>query len=248
MNIPQESTSDDRPTGTKQAVAGAEVSQPVVEAAIGGPAATAEASIDASRADRAYEGTPPWDIPGPQPAFVGLAEEGWITGKTLDVGCGTGENALFLAQRGLEVMGVDASVRAIEKARVKAEQRAVSVRFLVADALDLAALHESFDTVIDSGLLHSFSDKDRSRLVSGVHTVLRPGGCYLLLCFSEHATLPGPRRLAQDDIRASFGEGWAIESIVPSRFELTGGEPGAPMGTPTEQSAGLAWLARIRRA
>jgi SAM-dependent methyltransferase len=203
MDIPQEFTSDDRPTRAKLAFAGAEAAQPAPEAAIGGPVVTAETSMEVSRIDSAYAGTPPWDIPGPQPAFVGLAEVDWITGKTLDVGCGTGENALFLAQRGLEVLGVDASVRAIEKARAKAEQRAVRIRFLVADALDLAALGESFDTVIDSGLLHSFSDEDRSRLVSEIHTVLRPGGYYLLLCFSEHATLPGPRRLTQDDIHGS---------------------------------------------
>jgi ubiquinone/menaquinone biosynthesis C-methylase UbiE len=217
------------------------------EAAIGGAPVTAETSMEVSRFDRAYATTPPWDVPCPQPAFVSLADEGWITGKTLDIGCGTGENALFLAQRGLEVLGVDGSVRAIEKARDKVEERALTARFLVGDALDLAALGESFDTVIDSGLLHSFSDDDRSRLVAEVRTVLLPGGRYLLLCFSEHATLPGPRRLTQDDIRASFGDGWTIESIVPSRFELIAGEPGTSIATPSGQSAGLAWLARIRR-
>lgn len=226
---------------------GAGASDLAPEAAIGGAPVTAETSMEVSRFDSAYASTPPWDVPCPQPAFVSLADEGWITGKTLDIGCGTGENALFLAQRGLEVLGVDASGRAIKKARVKADQRALTARFLVADALDLAALGESFDTVIDSGLLHSFSDEDRLRLISEIHTVLRPGGRYLLLCFSEHATLPGPRRLTQDDIRASFGEGWIMESIVPSRFELIGSELGAPRDTLSEQSAGLAWLARIRR-
>ena len=68
--------------------------------------ATAQQSIRGSAFDEAYtSGRPPWDISQPQPAFVALAQAGRITGKVLDVGCGTGENALFLGQRGLVVEG-----------------------------------------------------------------------------------------------------------------------------------------------
>lgn len=70
-------------------------------------------------------GTPPWDIGRPQPAIVRLAERGAINGAVLDVGCGTGENALYLAGLGLEVTGVDAAPTAIASAREKAAARGI---------------------------------------------------------------------------------------------------------------------------
>src|SRR6202521_1766810 len=114
--------------------------------------ATAQKSISDSEFDKAYtSGRPPWDIGQPQPAFVALAGAGRITGKVLDVGCGTGENALFLCQRGLEVGGLDLSSVAIAEARTKAQARGVVARFVVGSALDVLSLEETFDTVIDSG-------------------------------------------------------------------------------------------------
>jgi len=83
-------------------------------------------------------GVPPWDIGRPQPAIVRLAEEGLIAGDVIDVGCGTGENALYLASRGIEVVGVDAAPTAVSRAQEKARQRGSSATFLVADALALA--------------------------------------------------------------------------------------------------------------
>ncbi|MCI4360693.1 MAG: class I SAM-dependent methyltransferase, partial [Thermoplasmata archaeon] len=68
----------------------------------------------------AYLGQPPWDIGGPQPEVVRLAEENEFSGDVLDIGCGTGENALELARRGMTVWGLDAAPRAIDRARVKA--------------------------------------------------------------------------------------------------------------------------------
>jgi 2-polyprenyl-3-methyl-5-hydroxy-6-metoxy-1,4-benzoquinol methylase len=76
--------------------------------------------------DDAYRGTPPWDIGRRQPAFVELALAGEIVGRVLDVGCGTGENALYLAQKGLVVAGVDGSPRAIHKAKEKAAERGLT--------------------------------------------------------------------------------------------------------------------------
>ncbi|HPX74166.1 MAG TPA: class I SAM-dependent methyltransferase, partial [Methanoregulaceae archaeon] len=71
--------------------------------------------------EQAYHGTPPWDIGRPQQEIVRLEETGQITGKVLDVGCGTGDNALFLAGCGHEVVGLDSVERAIEAAQRKAE-------------------------------------------------------------------------------------------------------------------------------
>jgi ubiquinone/menaquinone biosynthesis C-methylase UbiE len=107
-------------------------------------------------------GTPPWDIGRAQDAIVRLAEEGLIAGDVIDVGCGTGENALYLASRGISVLGVDAAPTAIARAREKAQLRGSSATFLVADALALEGLGRTFDTAIDCGLFHTFSDADRS--------------------------------------------------------------------------------------
>jgi 2-polyprenyl-3-methyl-5-hydroxy-6-metoxy-1,4-benzoquinol methylase len=77
--------------------------------------------------EKAYDGQAPWDIGGPQPEIVRLAEAGAIRGVVLDVGCGTGENALYLAGRGLDVWGIDFIPKAIERARDKALQRGLGV-------------------------------------------------------------------------------------------------------------------------
>src|SRR5512136_303460 len=111
--------------------------------------------------DAAYQGTPPWDIGRPQKEFVGLVRNGEITGSVLDIGCGTGEHALFFAEEGHEVWGIDSAPRAIEKAQEKAGQRGLRVHFLVLDALQLSRLGRTFDTATDSGLFHTLSDNDR---------------------------------------------------------------------------------------
>jgi SAM-dependent methyltransferase len=82
----------------------------------------------------------PWDIGRPQPAFVRLADEGRLTGRLLDAGCGTGENALLAASRGADVTGIDVAPTAIARARAKASERGLTARFEVADALDLGRL------------------------------------------------------------------------------------------------------------
>jgi SAM-dependent methyltransferase len=187
--------------------------------------------------DEAYNGVPNWEIGRPQREFVTLEETGEIRGDVLDVGCGTGENALFLARRGHKVWGVDSVPRAIERAREKARDRDLSVTFLVQDALDLENLSRTFDTIIDSGLFHALSDPDRLRFVRSLAAVLRPGGTYLMLAFSElEPGENGPRRVTQQEIRSAFEDGWRINGIRAAIFEGQW------------QPAGyLAWLSSITR-
>lgn len=188
--------------------------------------------------DDAYEGTPPWDIGRPQPEFVKLADAGAIQGRVLDVGCGTGENALFLASRGHEVWGVDGAPRAIEKAKEKARERSGNVTFRVHDALDLGRLRTTFDTVIDSGLFHTFDDGERTVFTRSLASVLRPGGTYIMMCFSEHEPGRwGPRRVTQREIRDTFRDSWRINWIRKAMFEANLGPGGA-----------RAWMSSITRA
>lgn len=175
-----------------------------------------------SEFDAMYESTPPWDIGRPQSAFAQLAEAGALTGTVLDVGCGTGEHALMAAALGLRAVGVDAAPRAIEQARTKAGGRGLEVRFVVGDALELPALGERFDTVLDCGLFHVFDDADRAAFVHSLAAVVPEGGRYHLLCFSDRQPGDwGPRRVSAEEIRRSFAEGWRVEAIEPAVLELT---------------------------
>src|SRR3984885_4496768 len=181
----------------------------------------------------------PWDIGRPQPTFVRLADEGRLTGRLLDAGCGTGENALLAVGRGADVTGIDVAPTAIARARAKASERGLSARFEVADALDLGRLGLTADTVIDSGVFHVFGDEDRPRYVASLTAVLRPGGVCYLMCFSDRQPGTwGPRRVRADELRAAFSDGWAVESITAATFDIN------PMNGATQVEA---WLAVIKR-
>ena len=182
----------------------------------------------------------PWDIGRPQSAFVRLAEQGLLSGRVLDSGCGTGEQALLAADHGADATGVDVSGRAIQRAVQKAAERGLRARFEVADALHLGDLGLTFDTIIDCGVFHVFDDANRAGYVASLASVLRSGGCCYLMCFSDRQPGNfGPRRVSQDELRAAFRHGWAIVSVEAAAFELNQ----ATLGIPSAQ----AWLAAIER-
>jgi SAM-dependent methyltransferase len=165
-------------------------------------------------------GAPPWEIGAPQPDIVRLAEEGEFRGDVLDVGCGTGENALLLAARGHPVVGVDASPTAIRRAHEKAASRGLRATFLVHDALELGALRHRFATALDCGVFHVFDDAARARYVESLAEALGPGGALHLLCFSdEEPPGPGPRRVAQWELRTAFRGPFAVTRLREARFE-----------------------------
>jgi 2-polyprenyl-3-methyl-5-hydroxy-6-metoxy-1,4-benzoquinol methylase len=194
---------------------------------------------------------PPWDIGRAQPEFVRLADDGRIGGRVIDVGCGTGENTLMLAARGLEVVGIDIAREAIQRAARKAEQRRVLADFIVADALELPDLIAGigmFDTVIDSGVFHTFPDEDRGAYVDGVAAAVRPGGRAFVMAFSEDEPgWGGPRRVTQAELREWFSNerGWRVESIEAVRFGVNEDHPWfRVMGSP---GGAKAWLAALER-
>ena len=171
--------------------------------------------------EAAYQaGEPPWDIGAPQPEVVRLAEEGAFRGAVLDAGCGTGENALLLAARGLSVTGVDGAPLAIARAREKAAARGLEVPFVVADALDLGALRQRFDTALDCGLFHVFDDEDRKRYARSIGDAVGSGGQLHLLCFSdEEPPGPGPRRVSEWDLKTAFRGICVLTRIRAGRLE-----------------------------
>jgi SAM-dependent methyltransferase len=186
----------------------------------------------------AYRGTPPWDIGRHQPVFEQALREGAIRGPVLDVGCGTGENALYLAAQGHDVTGVDAVPAAIAAARDKADARGLRVDFVVGDALALGTLGRRFATVIDSGLFHTFDDEERERFRESLAAALEPGGRYLVLCFSERELREGgPRRVTRAELRDVFDRPpFGVLSIEA-----------AEMAANLEGDGRKAWFARVER-
>jgi SAM-dependent methyltransferase len=173
---------------------------------------------DRSTFESMYAEGAPWDVGKPQKQFVDVADQ--ISGSVLDAGCGTGDIALFLASRGNTVTGIDYLEEPIRRAKLKASERGLDVKFLVQDATKLSDWTERFDNAVDSGLFHVFSDSDRESYVAGLATVLKPGGRLFLMCFSdEEPGTDGPRRVSQQELRDAFARGWEIESIKPARFE-----------------------------
>jgi SAM-dependent methyltransferase len=186
----------------------------------------------------AYERQPPWDIGRPQAALRDAADRGLLAGHVLDAGCGTGEHALLAAGLGLGATGVDVVPEAIRRARAKARDRGLDVRFEVADVLGLRALGETYDTVVDCGLFHALDPSDAAGYVTELGHVVRPGGLVLLLCFSDQVPGDaGPRRVRRSEIRDAFASGWAVESVEDAAIEVAFGPVDAVH----------AWLATIRR-
>ncbi|WP_314621247.1 class I SAM-dependent methyltransferase [Streptomyces stackebrandtii] len=197
--------------------------------------------------DAHYAGTPLWDLGRPQRAMRELAEAGAFRGRVLEIGCGTGEVALLAAALGLPTVGIDSAPTAIETARRKAREQGLDVRFQVGDALELGDLGEKFDTVLDCALFHAFNETERVRYADSLATVMQADARLFVLCISDrHHPGSGPRResqggirarrVSQDEIRATFADGWRVDSIEPAVLENTRDVDGAP-----------GWLAAITR-
>lgn len=186
-----------------------------------------------------YSTPPPWDIGRPQLAFLSLAEAGAIRGRVLDVGCGTGELVLLCAGFGLEATGIDVVPRALRAAEDKARDRRRTARFRHHDALRLAELGESFDTVLDCLVFHIWTDVDRAAYIDGLRSVVALGGRYFMLCFSDQqpgAGEWGPRRVSRDEITTAFADGWQVDSIEPSTIDSI-----------VDQTSIRAWLVALTR-
>ena len=200
-------------------------------------------SIDRATFEDLYAGPALWDIDKPQGTFVAMIADR-VTGPVLDAGCGTGEHALFLAARGLRVVGIDFVDAAIRRARAKAAERGLAVQFRIQDATALGDWGERFASAIDWGLFHCFSDDDRPRYAGGLARVLEPGGRLFLMCFSDDEPgTEGPRRVSRQELYDAFADGWEVESVQPVRIEVH------PEFTEVKFSEGgpKAWFAVIRR-
>ena len=182
--------------------------------------------------ESAYEGSPPWDIGGPQPEIVKLVKNGEIKegSRVLDIGCGLGDNAIFLAENGNHVTCLDIAHRVIEKGKAKADKRKVRVNFLVGNVLELDKYFPdcSFQAVVDSGLFHSLDDGEREHFAKQVFRILADGGTYFVLCFSDKEPGNwGPRRISKAEIRETFSGLSTINYVRDAKFASKMGQEGA---------------------
>ena len=151
----------------------------------------AEPNMIRDQMEKIYGETPteqiPWNIEAPPKALVELVESGQIHPcKTIDMGCGAGNYAIYLASVGFDVTGVDISPSAIALAEANAKRKGVACRFVAADILGgLPEITETFEFAYDWSLLHHVFPEQRRQYVETVHRLLVPGGKYVSVCFSE---------------------------------------------------------------
>ncbi|HEY5729227.1 MAG TPA: class I SAM-dependent methyltransferase [Anaerolineales bacterium] len=125
----------------------------------------------------------PWDI-GSREELMSLVESGRIKpGCAIDLGCGTGANAIYLAQKGFEVTGVDFAEAAIEKAQARAKESGAQVNFIVDDLTDLHHVSGTFDFLIDYGSLDDLRLHQRVPYLLNMLPLTHLGSRYLLWGF-----------------------------------------------------------------
>ena len=182
----------------------------------------------------------PWDTGITPPEIVAMIDSGKVPiGRALDLGCGTGTNALYLAQRGFDVTGIDISGRAIALARRKARsaQLADRVRLERGDVTLMRrwAIGHSIDFAYDIGCLHNLKPEARARYVAALTVVLKPGAIYMLYAFEP----------AGDQRGVDMGE---IAALFDRDYKLDGLRHGGHSRRGDRNSRKSAWYTFKKRA
>ncbi len=175
-------------------------------------------------------GFTPWDQDHVPSELTALVEGSTAlpAGRALDIGCGTGLQAVYLAQRGWQTTGVDAIPHALAKARRRADGAGVSVRWVEGDVGELASLglDRGFGLLHDRGCFHDLPAPVREGYVQGISELAAPGASLLLMSF-----VPGPRRIgapagaSEEEIQRRFGRHWELISVQSD----SGPAPPGPM-------------------
>ena len=149
----------------------------------------------------------PWHREEPWPLLRRVVEADDDPGRALDLGCGAGEFAVFLAQAGYKVVGIDLHETPLQMAQTRAEREGVDLTLVQADVLDWRADHP-YDLVLDSGLYHGLTDPERETYRERLHHRLARSGNFVLTHFAKKHVLDwrpvGPRRRSQETVQAEF--------------------------------------------
>jgi SAM-dependent methyltransferase len=196
---------------------------------IGSEGVSHEAFFEAYEAERGA----PWDVGMPQPAVIEAIERGWFaSGPVLDAGCGTGVNLIPILQSSEhDVVAIDCVPAAVDLARERVNELELSHRatFGVCDLRAFSPATSSvegiapgrFGSILDSGVLHVFSDRDRAVYLEGLAQAASPGASLVVLVFSERERRPrGPRRMSESELRTLLpAAGWRINELLPHHYQ-----------------------------
>lgn len=166
----------------------------------------------------------PWDIGGAQPVVIEAERAGRLHGAVLDVGCGLGDNAIYLAGQGHQVTGIDIAASAVEQARHRARQHGLDVEFAVADASTLTGYDGRFDTVLDGACYHTLDEAARDEYAAALHRATRPDGLLTLFCFPPGGSGPvAAMGVPEESLRATWSKaGWDITDLRQTRYHANG--------------------------
>jgi SAM-dependent methyltransferase len=175
--------------------------------------------------DTAYrEGTPPWDSGSPHAELARVLDEYRLRPQTvLEIGCGTGADAILLARRRFEVTAVDCSPIALERARVRAERQSAAIHFVLADIFDFVRSAGHYDLVYDAGVYHSLRQVSLDRYLDVLWRVSRPGSYYFCLAGAvDPSVTEGPPQVSEEDIHNELGRLFEFIHVRPVRLEALG--------------------------
>ena len=171
--------------------------------------------------ERYKAGNTPWDTGQPSKELQRTIREAGIQpSRAIELGCGTGTNAIWLAQQGFEVTAVDFSALALEKARQKATEAGVRVQFLEADVLNPSAIRKRFPYFFDRGCYHVVRRIDVDKFLATLERITDPGALGLILTGNAREPHdPGPPVVSETELRSELGRLFEIVRLREFRFD-----------------------------
>lgn len=172
------------------------------------------------------EPRPAYSIGEPQPELGALIEQGKVRSEVLDAGCGHAALALELAARGYSVVGLDLSPAAVAEPAATAQERGLTTAsFAAVDLTDFTGYDGRFNTVMDSGCLHSLPVERRRSYLESLHRAAAPGASLFILAFSKGVfgdnvgdEVPGPIGFTEDELRDTVAAVWHVDEVRPAKL------------------------------